>query len=132
MSATHDGIPTSQGSPVVLGALSTAAFTLLIALGGIVASVLLAVLVYTAFQGFLGDSQLLRAVLVMVLGVAACFGYFWGTNKLLDTIYPSRSTQAASNILRANQIRPWLFLGPSIVLLGTYLVWQSISAMVLI
>ncbi|MEM1039635.1 MAG: sugar ABC transporter permease [Pseudomonadota bacterium] len=59
----------------------------------------------------------------MVLGVAACFGYFWGTNKLLDTIYPSRSTQAASNILRANQIRPWLFLGPSIVLLGTYLVY---------
>ncbi|MEO1398752.1 MAG: sugar ABC transporter permease [Pseudomonadota bacterium] len=59
----------------------------------------------------------------MVLGVAACFGYFWGTNRLLDTLYPARSANAASNILRANQIRPWLFLGPSIVLLGLYLVY---------
>ncbi|MEL6948034.1 MAG: sugar ABC transporter permease [Pseudomonadota bacterium] len=59
----------------------------------------------------------------MVLGVAACFGYFWGTNQLLDMIFPARSDNAVANILRANQIRPWLFLGPSVVLLGVYLVY---------
>jgi len=123
VSAASDHDQIAHGQPAVLGAFSTFAYTLLIALGGILASVVLAVLVYTALQGFLGESQLLRAVLVMVLGVAACFGYFWGTNRLLDMMYPAHVPEAASNILRANQIRPWLFLGPSVVLLGTYLVY---------
>ncbi|MDA8870762.1 sugar ABC transporter permease [Rhizobiaceae bacterium] len=64
----------------------------------------------------------------MVLGVAACFGYFWSTNATLDRLYPARGAAASANILRANAIRPWLFLGPAIVTLGLYLVYPVFNS----
>ncbi|MEL6751589.1 MAG: sugar ABC transporter permease [Pseudomonadota bacterium] len=64
----------------------------------------------------------------MVLGVAACFGYFWSTNKALDTIYKPSGKKAAFNIVRANEIRPWLFLGPAVVILAIYLVYPVFNS----
>ncbi len=76
-------------------------------------------------------SQLLIAIGTMIVGVGACLLYFWGTNKALDTIYPARGENAGANILRANSIRPWLFLGPAIVILTIYLVYPVFNSLLL-
>ena len=117
--------------PVASGAsdaLRMLALVFLIALGGIAVSAVIAVALYSLISLIAPDNQLIDATLVMVLGVAACFGYFWSTNKALDTLYPARSEHAARNILRANQIRPWLFLGPAVVILGIYLVYPVFNS----
>ncbi|WP_210256108.1 sugar ABC transporter permease [Chelativorans sp. Marseille-P2723] len=75
--------------------------------------------------------MLLRAVLVMVLGVTACVGYFWSSNKLLDTIYPASGENISANLNKANAIRPWLFLGPSLIVLGVYLVYPVINSAII-
>jgi len=70
--------------------------------------------------------QLLQSLLVVVIGVGGCAAYFYGANVALDKIYPGTATPAAvaaSNLRRASMIRPWLFLGPAIALLGLYLVY---------
>ncbi len=103
--------------------------TLLIAIGGIVIASAIAILLYNIVSAVLPENQLLDATLVMVLGVAACFGYFWSTNAGLDMLYPARGKNAASNILRANEIRPWLFLGPAVVILGVYLVYPVFNSL---
>ncbi len=71
------------------------------------------------------------AIVTMVIGVAACAGYFYGTNALLDRIYPDSGENAASNISRANAIRPWLFLAPAMLILGLYLVYPLFNSLVL-
>ncbi|WP_417667457.1 carbohydrate ABC transporter permease [Roseibium sp.] len=75
--------------------------------------------------------QLLYALVSMAAGVGACVFYFWGTNKLLDTVFPARGSHATRNITRANAIRPWLFLGPAILLLTVYLVYPVINSAIL-
>jgi alpha-glucoside transport system permease protein len=67
--------------------------------------------------------QLLFAAGTIVAGVFACVAWFWGSNFVLDTLYPVRGPQAARNIARTNAVRPWLFLGPAILALGVYLVY---------
>ena len=47
------------------------------------------------------------AVSTIAIGVFGCVAWFWGSNWLLDRIYPPRGAQAGDNIRRANQIRPW-------------------------
>ena len=112
-------------------ALATVATTLIVMAAGIAASITVALAVYAAFDFVLPNSKLLNALLVMVLGVAACYGYFWSSNKLLDTLYPASGAQIASNITKANGIRPWLFLGPAIIVVGIYLVYPVINSVVL-
>jgi len=75
--------------------------------------------------------QLLLALVSMAAGVGACVLYFWGTNKILDGIFPARGENAGRNILRANSIRPWLFLGPAIALLTLYLIYPVINSVIL-
>ncbi|MBS8260859.1 sugar ABC transporter permease [Roseibium polysiphoniae] len=75
--------------------------------------------------------QLLLALVSMAAGVGACVLYFWGTNKILDGIFPARGQNAGRNILRANSIRPWLFLGPAIALLTLYLIYPVINSVIL-
>ena len=110
------------------GALKTLFLTLFIMIAGLGISVLFAVAAFSLLSLVLPDFQLVNAVLVMILGVAACFGYFWGTNKLLDTIYPGRGDNVAYNLTKANSIRPWLFLGPAVVILGVYLVYPVFNS----
>ncbi len=64
----------------------------------------------------------------IAIGVFACVAWFWGSNIVLDTILPPRGPHAGDNIRRANQIRPWLFLGPALLFLGLYLVYPVIDS----
>lgn len=75
--------------------------------------------------------QLLFALLTIVVGVAAAIGYFYGSNLLLDRIFPSRiadTAKASRNLRRAALIRPWLFLGPALISLTIYLVYPLFSS----
>jgi len=66
----------------------------------------------------------LQAVLVILIGVGGCVGYFYGSNIILDkVIFPARGPNAGRNINRANMVRPWLFLFPALALLGLYLAY---------
>jgi len=76
--------------------------------------------------------QLLQALLFVIIGVGLCAAYFWGSNFALDRIFPARGVepaQAAVNLTRSAVIRPWLFLGPSLLLLGLYLVYPVIDSL---
>lgn len=68
------------------------------------------------------------AVSTIAIGVFGCVAWFWGSNWVLDKIYPPRGDRAGDNIRRANQIRPWLFLGPAIVFLTMYLVYPVLDS----
>ncbi len=35
-------------------------------------------------------SQIFSAIFVIIVGVGGCVAYFWGANKLVDLIFPSR------------------------------------------
>jgi alpha-glucoside transport system permease protein len=70
--------------------------------------------------------QLFYAIVTMAIGVLGCAAYFYGSNIILDLIFPSRSddnAKAARNMRRAAMIRPWLFLGPALIALTLYLVY---------
>jgi alpha-glucoside transport system permease protein len=70
--------------------------------------------------------QLLWAGAIIVLGVGGCFGYFYGSNLLLDSIFPAHASdmsKAHRNLKIQSVIRPWLFLGPALVLLTIYLIY---------
>lgn len=64
----------------------------------------------------------LQGLITILIGVGGCVGYFYLSNRILDTvIFPPTGTNAGSNINRANLVRPWLFLAPAIIALGLYL-----------
>ncbi|WP_378947367.1 carbohydrate ABC transporter permease [Paracoccus sp. R86501] len=69
------------------------------------------------------------AVSTIAIGVFGCVAWFWGSNWLLDRIYPAKGDNAGDNIRRAGQIRPWLFLGPAILFLGMYLVYPVFDSL---
>ena len=65
-------------------------------------------------------TQLLWAVFTIIVGVGGAVLYFWGANKLLDLIFPSRGVTgpaAVNNLRRQGLIRPWLFVGPALIIL---------------
>ena len=72
--------------------------------------------------------QVLTALATIVVGVFGCVAYFYLSNIALDTICPPRGKQAGKNINRASAIRPWLFLGPAIILLSLYLVYPVFNS----
>ncbi|WP_295045093.1 carbohydrate ABC transporter permease [uncultured Paracoccus sp.] len=69
------------------------------------------------------------AISTIVIGVFGCVAWFWGSNWILDRIYPARGPNAGDNIRKASQIRPWLFLGPAILFLGVYLVYPIFDSL---
>lgn len=75
--------------------------------------------------------QILIALFIMALGVAGCVVYFIGSNFILDKVFPADSKNAVANIRISNAIRPWLFLGPAILILSIYLVYPVINSIVL-
>lgn len=74
-------------------------------------------------------SQLIFAVGAMVVGVGVCVLYFWSSNMLLDARFRPRGPNASRNIRRANAIRPWLFLGPAVLLLSVYLIYPVVNSL---
>lgn len=78
--------------------------------------------------------QLAVAFVTMTLGVLACAGYFYGSNALLDVIFPSKNRPpevVARNLRIVNQVRPWLFLGPALLLLFFYLFYPVVQSVIL-
>lgn len=76
--------------------------------------------------------QLASALITVVLGVGGCVAYFYGTNYLLDWLFPSESrdgTYQPRNLKIQSWIRPWLFLGPALILLTVYLVYPIIATL---
>ncbi len=69
------------------------------------------------------------ALRTIIIGVFGCVAWFWGSNLVLDAIFPARGPQAGDNIRKANAIRPWLFLGPAILFLSVYLVYPVINSL---
>ena len=80
-------------------------------------------------------SQILSAIGAMILGVAVCAAYFLLSNKLLDAIFPAKEGgdvhRAAVDLRRRSLIRPWLFLGPALILLVVYLVYPVVATFIL-
>ena len=72
--------------------------------------------------------QAFQALVVIVLGVGGCIGYFYLSNLLLDRVlFPARGPNMGRNINRASMIRPWLFLFPAIFALGLYLAYPVVA-----
>ncbi|MGC4024731.1 MAG: sugar ABC transporter permease [Mesorhizobium sp.] len=77
-------------------------------------------------------SQILSAIIVIIVGVGGCLAYFWGANKLVDLVFPARGVSgsaAVDNLRRQGLVRPWLFIGPAILILGVYLIYPVISTL---
>jgi alpha-glucoside transport system permease protein len=71
--------------------------------------------------------QILGAILAVAVALAAAVAYFWGTNWILDKALATPPTMSGAKITqrdsRRSAIRPWLFVGPSLVFLVVYLVY---------
>ena len=72
--------------------------------------------------------QVLFALGTILVGVAGCVAYFYFSNLALDLIFPNKGTNAGRNINLSLIVRPWLFMGPAIILLSIYLVYPVINS----
>nr|WP_321457656.1 sugar ABC transporter permease [uncultured Cohaesibacter sp.] len=75
--------------------------------------------------------QIASALGTVVVGVLACVAYFYGSNWLLDRVFPANAATAEKgirNLQIAHAVRPWLFLGPALLALGLYLVYPAIDS----
>jgi alpha-glucoside transport system permease protein len=69
-------------------------------------------------------------LVTIILGVGGCVSYFYFSNLFVDKVlYPSTGKHAGRNINRANIIRPWLFLAPAVIALGTYLAYPVFATL---
>jgi alpha-glucoside transport system permease protein len=72
----------------------------------------------------------LQALVVIIIGVGGCVGYFYLSNLFLDKVlFPAKGAMAGRNINRANAIRPWLFLFPALALLTLYLAYPVFATL---
>jgi alpha-glucoside transport system permease protein len=79
-------------------------------------------------------SQIISAVMAIVLGVGGCVAYFWIANKALDLALPARGVSGANavdNLRRQGYIRPWLFVGPALLILTVYLIYPVVQTLIL-
>jgi len=75
--------------------------------------------------------QLASALVIVIFGVLGCAAYFYGSNFLLDKLFPSKNRPyqvVARNLRITSYIRPWLFLGPALLALGFYLVYPVVES----
>ncbi len=75
--------------------------------------------------------QILTALIAIVVGVGATVLYFWGSNFLVDRIFADEAgpngTVKKSKETTREAIRPWLFIGPAVIILFMYLVYPAIQ-----
>ncbi|MEQ9811486.1 MAG: sugar ABC transporter permease [Azospirillaceae bacterium] len=77
-------------------------------------------------------SQLIGAVIAIVLGIGFSLFYFAGTNWALDHWLGDRTDAAGEKISKAHRresIRPWLFIAPALLILGVYLVYPVVETL---
>ncbi|MBU1175312.1 MAG: sugar ABC transporter permease [Alphaproteobacteria bacterium] len=77
--------------------------------------------------------QITYALIVVVIGIAACFLYFWGSNWLLDRLLQTSPTATGTATVRSDRmrtaIRPWLFLAPALLFMSLYLVYPVFATL---
>ncbi|AVX05351.1 carbohydrate ABC transporter permease [Maritalea myrionectae] len=73
-------------------------------------------------------AQILSATQTVIIGVAACILYFWGTNWVLDRLMGGATASVANESRRA-AIRPWVFLAPALFFLSLYLVYPVFATL---
>ncbi|PVE54335.1 carbohydrate ABC transporter permease [Rhizobium rhizogenes] len=79
-------------------------------------------------------TQIISALGVVIVGVFACAAYYWLSDKALQFIFPVRDgdvIHASRNLNRRAAIRPWLFVGPALLLLAVYLVYPVVATFIL-
>ncbi|MEH3090875.1 MAG: sugar ABC transporter permease [Agrobacterium cavarae] len=79
-------------------------------------------------------TQIVSALGVVIVGVFACAAYYWLSDKALQFIFPVRDgdvIHASRNLNRRAAIRPWLFVGPALLLLAVYLVYPVVATFIL-
>ncbi|TWD55395.1 maltose ABC transporter membrane protein /trehalose ABC transporter membrane protein /sucrose ABC transporter membrane protein [Agrobacterium vitis] len=77
--------------------------------------------------------QLLSALVTILIGVGGALVYFFGSNLILDRIFPANAPDlsvASRNMRVAALVRPWLFLGPALISLGVYLVYPLFASII--
>ena len=77
--------------------------------------------------------QVIYALIVVVIGIAACFLYFWGSNWLLDKLLTPAPNASGTDTVRADRlrssVRPWLFLMPALLFMSLYLVYPVFATL---
>ncbi|KXG84638.1 carbohydrate ABC transporter permease [Agrobacterium bohemicum] len=79
-------------------------------------------------------TQIVSALGVMIVGVFACAAYYWLSDKALQFIFPLKDgdvIHASRNLNRRAAVRPWLFVGPALLLLIVYLVYPVVATFIL-
>lgn len=80
-------------------------------------------------------SAILTAALAIVLGVAGMMAFYWGTNRILDVVLADKvdadGKLIKSNVVLREAIRPWLFVGPALLLLAFFLVYPTVQTFLL-
>lgn len=75
--------------------------------------------------------QVSSAIIAILLGVGGLVLYFFGTNWVLDRAAADQITPTGQVIKSRERlregIRPWLFVGPALILLAIYLVYPAIQ-----
>ena len=78
-------------------------------------------------------SQIISAIIVIIVGVGGCVAYFWLANKAVDIVFPARGVSgstAVENLRRQGLIRPWLFIGPALLILTFYLIYPVVATVI--
>jgi len=79
-------------------------------------------------------AQIFTALAFIVGGVGALILYYYGTSWIIDTVFadqvaPDGRVIGSREKLRES-IRPWLFVGPALLILGVYLVFPAVLTIV--
>jgi alpha-glucoside transport system permease protein len=67
--------------------------------------------------------QVLQTISAVLVSIAFCLLYFAGSNFVLDKIIHLPIGSAMGRERARSAVRPWLFIAPALLLLGTYLVY---------
>ena len=62
--------------------------------------------------------KLLTALVAIVVGVGGTVGLFYGLNYLVEHVLPQRMR---------NAVRPWVFIGPAVLIVGLYLLFPAVD-----
>ncbi|MDT7514080.1 carbohydrate ABC transporter permease [Rhodoferax mekongensis] len=67
--------------------------------------------------------QVIQTISAVLVSIAFCLLYFAGSNFVLDKIIHLPIGSKHGREMLRNHVRPWLFIAPALLLLGTYLVY---------
>jgi alpha-glucoside transport system permease protein len=90
----------------------------------VVAALVVGVLLFGWVFDFLRDAdanRLVVATVAIVVGVGGVFALFWAMNRLVDLL-PKRAREG---------VRPYVFVGPALVLLSIFLIYPVINTILL-